>query len=360
MDMNKQANTDNNESFAIVPRALTTSGKFDATDKLILTHLLERYQITRYDGHPYTFSVAGIAKDTALSEKTVRRHTRKLTGYKILNRYGTMRNEKTLYPVYAFDRVALNGVILTTDKLSLDIAPQTLNEMQSDNLTRDKLSFDTTITRDKLSDKMPSKSNKIKGTSKIVKETKESTSTGNPDLKALEDFFCNVPEISRGSIQGSGSVSLNENKECVGVGCSLQGSATNTENNGVFISGNSKVGMVSSVPSIQAATSGNKNSNNKVGMVSMGLDALLAPKGDISTNQGIVKGGLSVSAPAHPRFRSKSFFGKCESRSVNSYKKDFWSLPQTKQSEIEEYIVAEYKAPIPDDKFMTEYPANVV
>src|SRR5690242_14195272 len=104
-----------NEPFAVVPHKLTAHTSIEPSVKIILTHCLEKYQTKTTTGHPWTFSVPGIAVGTGLSERTVRRHIKTLRKHRALKLYGSLMSGKKKYDVFTFDRAELNSMISTTD-----------------------------------------------------------------------------------------------------------------------------------------------------------------------------------------------------------------------------------------------------
>lgn len=105
--------------FAEVPHELVALRGLKPSVKVILTHCLVRYQTKKDDGKPWTFSAAGIAAETGLSEKTVGRHLGRLRSRGVLNLYGTMSDGEREYEVFTFSPEGLVGLIRTTAKTSV-------------------------------------------------------------------------------------------------------------------------------------------------------------------------------------------------------------------------------------------------
>ena len=146
--------TEGKNLFAVVPQTLTARPDIDATDKLIYTHLLGKYQTKKKDGTPWTFSAPSIADGTGLSERTVERRIKKIREKGILKLYGKLMNGKRLYDIYVFVPEALEKLISTADNLSVVIAN---NDKALNNVDK-QLPTEKQGTADSLSDKMSAKS----------------------------------------------------------------------------------------------------------------------------------------------------------------------------------------------------------
>ena len=163
-----------NDNFSIVPKQLTASNLFHSGEFRVLVSILGTYQTKLENGEPWTYSIMSLSKATSLSDKTVSRIVTRLRQLRILNLYGRLKHDhskgRTSYPIYTFDRSALDTMISTKDKVSVVKEVETSCETHIEPLTKDKLT-------DKVSDKTPSRSNIIKGSSVAVPKPETATAS---------------------------------------------------------------------------------------------------------------------------------------------------------------------------------------
>lgn len=142
--------------FAEVPHELVASRGLKPSVKVILIHCLVRYQTQKRDGEPWTFSVAGIAAATGLSQRTVSRHIGPLRKKGVLKFYGTVPDDEREYDVFTFSPEELVPLVRTTGKKpvvvhraanGLGAISETPTDRTADNLS-DNLSDKTPPTRE--------------------------------------------------------------------------------------------------------------------------------------------------------------------------------------------------------------------
>ncbi len=140
--------------FAEVPHELVTARQLKPSVKVILMHCLVRYQTKKDDEEPWTFSAAGIAAETGLSERTVSRHMKPLRRNGVLKLYGTLSDGEREYQVFTFSPEALVALIRTTARTSVAVLRAANGDGATVERASDKLSDKLS---DNLSDKMPPK-----------------------------------------------------------------------------------------------------------------------------------------------------------------------------------------------------------
>ncbi len=138
--------------FAEVPHELVASRRLKASVKVILIHCLVRYQTEKDNGEPWTFSVAGIAAETGLSERTVSRKVGPLRKQGVLKFYGRMSDGEREYDVFTFSPEGLVALIRITGKASLVVRPAPNGFDAPAKITADKTADNLS---DNLSDKTP-------------------------------------------------------------------------------------------------------------------------------------------------------------------------------------------------------------
>ena len=101
-----------------------------ANQKMVLIHLLEKYQAKDPQGNPHTFSAAGIQNATCLSNSTVKRVTVELRKHKVLKECGCMRFNATQYKpttLYYFNFEAFNTYLEVKPKVEMQLLPNDSN-----------------------------------------------------------------------------------------------------------------------------------------------------------------------------------------------------------------------------------------
>jgi hypothetical protein len=224
--------------------------------KTVLIYCLEKYQAIDNQGKSWTFSNAGIQLETCLSIRSVEVATKTLRKHKVLKECGTMRYSNAQdrpTTLYFFVLEALKTYLEVNAKVQKSIIRNASADETDVDITENGVvnaEVNATIAL-----------YKKKGT-----KNKEniSTSTVNPDPTSLNEMEKEMNAgfyVSSSYIQGSVSGSSNENKNkgCVGVGCSLQGSPTNTENKRILNPGVESVGVCQGAGTIPPSASGNRN-----------------------------------------------------------------------------------------------------
>jgi hypothetical protein len=126
------SNHNQNETFAIVPNGIITSRRLSASKKVVIAHLLAKYQIRLADGKPYTFSVAGIMDGTGLEKRTVERIVSYFQTCGILKHYGVIKNEYHAgrpTNLYLFQNEGLNDPKIINVKNAPNIIPNEINDL---------------------------------------------------------------------------------------------------------------------------------------------------------------------------------------------------------------------------------------